>query len=275
MRREYLGDMAKEVFDYLPESVELIYLDYRDQLDPSVYEEVLRAGWKGRDVAQDYADETWPVDYLWDVATDVVLEVAASRGYMLRSPTSGMDPDDFHELVVEVMERDLSDSWNSLIDLASKDEVLLGVSLSDEWFDYGAKGIAEAFGLGDKTDAWWSEDWERAVSGQGNGQPTLIVAVSGADILEFARDVYVSGLGNNEEATVMMRGYDAGLLNAFEGSGWIEPVASSFGVVKSMKYSEFMKSVWIDNRPGARGTWTEIVGRASASRPGELRLVES
>ena len=273
---DFASGIARQVFDALPERVELIYIDYRDELDPDLYMRVLDAGVEGRDVVQDYVDGVWGPDYLWEAASEVVVQVAAELGFDLRAPYHSIESEEWAKLVEEVLiGRDASDPYNSLVSLAARDDVVLGVTLSDEWFDYGADGLAAEFDRAGADASWWTEEWERKVSGQGEGLPTLLVAVSGADVLTFARDLYVTRLDPpNDDVHVFLRGYDAGLLNRIQGSGWIEPVRMPFGIAKTMGVEEFLQRVWVDNRPGARGTWTELVGRAEVSRPGELLLVE-
>jgi hypothetical protein len=257
-------EVSQKVLEELPKSVRLIWTDYRDEVPDDLYRRALKAGAEGRELIGEVLDyEMFPADDLYENAWQVLVECAANVGHTI----SDIPLPDLHRLVDEVFQRNTSDAWNELMDIAARDTVLLGVQLDDE-FEYGADPaeIAKAFGVEDRLPGW-----AHTLSANGEGVAALLVAMSGDELLGYVRDAYVAA-SYGVEMFVDVRARDVGLINRIYGSGWFAPTDSPIGLLVTLPFQEFVRSVWVDNEPGARGTWTEIVGEARASGLGELRV---
>jgi len=266
-RDEMETEFGKFLFDNLPERVSLLFVDRNDELPSGFYREALESGWKAREVVQDFLDE-YVEPYKWESAAEVVISTAAEHKMSLHSPLVSVEAEDWYALIDEVMERDDSDGWNYLMDIAARDRVLVGVPLEGE-FALGSDPaeIAAAFGVTGRVP-----EWAVRLSSMGEGVPTVLCAVDGDDLLGMLRDAYVAEGSDPSAVTVKARGRDVGLLNRLYGSGWFEDYDSPIGVQVEVSFDDFVSRAWIDNEPGARGTWTEVVGQARATGAGELTL---
>jgi hypothetical protein len=270
-RDELATELGRVLFDALPEDVALLYADRRDELPSDLYREALGAGRAAREmVLQDFIDEFLDSSK-WDAAVETVIEAARSEGVNVRSPLVSVDPADWYVLVDEVMDRDTSDGWNVMMDIAARDQVVLGYHLSDAYVEDGdVHDLGITFGLLSEEDAEQSE-WLKKVAAKGQGHPTILFAVPGDELLGFLRDVYVHG--EEPGAYVTVRAYDAGLFDAMYGSGWFEHVDQHYGLEFELQIDEFLDRVWVDNEPGKSGTWTEIAGAPARLRAiGDLLL---
>lgn len=258
------SEVSQRVFEELPKSVELICVDPRMELPEDLYRRALKAGVLGREIIGDAIDyELFPSEYLYENAWEVIAACAGDAGYTI----SDIPLEDLDRLFDEVFQRNVSDGWNELMNIAARDTVLLGVMLEDE-FEYGADPmeIAKAFGVENRLPSW-----AHTLSANGEGVAALLVAMSGDELFGFVRDAYVAG-GYNVEMFVDVRARDVGLINRIYGSGWFAPTDSPIGLLWTLPFDDFIRSVWVDNEPGAVGTWTELVGEARASGLGELRV---
>jgi len=167
-----------------------------------------------------------------------------------------------------VLERDTSDAKSIAMQLARRDQVLLGYTLSDEWYDYTAddlEDLAEQFGA-DPGEAWLGP-----VMAQGEGHPVVLFAVSGDDLLDLFYRLYEAEEG--EELEVRIRYQDAGLLNRLSGSGWVEDLPEQRTLTVTV--DEFLSRAWVDNDPRASTTWTAMTGGARAASEGMLEVVQA
>jgi len=273
MRRFDLKTGLGEVlFDALPDDLSLLYVDRNDELPSDLYREALGAGRDAREmVLQAFIDEFMDSSK-WDAAVEVLIEAARSEGVNLHSPLVSVDVEDWSVLIDEVIDRDTSDGWNVMMDIASRDQVVLGYHLSDAHYvvDADVHDLGITFGLLSEEDAEQSE-WLKRIALQGQGHPTILFAVAGDDLLGFLRDVYVHG--EEPGAYVTVRAYDAGLFDGLNGAGWFEHVDQHYGLEFELQIDEFLKGAWVDNEPGKSGTWTEIAGSPARLRAmGDLRL---
>lgn len=269
--RELNTELGRFVFDGLPESASLLYVDRNDELPSGLYREVVDGGKDAREtVIQEFIDEFLEPSKM-EAAYEVAMETALVNGINLRSPFVAIDPEDWYSILDEVMDRDVSDGWNVMIDIACRDTVVLGYGLSDGYFDKASvHDLGVAFGLLSEEDAEQSE-WLKKVALEGNGHPTILFAVPGDELLGFFRDLYVNG--EEEGAYVTVRAYDAGLFDAANGSGWFEHVDEHYGLEFELGIDEFLSGVWVDNEPGRSGTWTGVVGGTAKLRAmGDLSL---
>lgn len=273
-RDDFEGD-AQRVFDKLPATVELIYVDRRDELDSSLYPRVLEAGRRGHEVVWEYVDEVFSDDYRYDSAVDVVMSAASEAGLNLRAPYVSLLWDDWSRLVETVLERDVSDGWNSLMQIAARDEVVIGYWVGDGYHDQSSStldDLAVTFNFLTPESADES-DWLRAVHANGRGRPALLLAVRGDDFLGFMRDIYVASADGGEgSAYVTLLSHDAGVLDTLNGDGWFEHIWGPFGIEVEMTIDEFLGRSWIDNEPGACGTWREVAGLVTLKDRGLLTL---
>lgn len=266
--------MLEEIVDQIPETIELIYVDRRDELPAEIYREALQQGVSGREYLEDRCDEIWSWDYMMDGARDVVLEAATAAGHNLLSPLVSIEPEDWCALEELVIERNTSLGWNALCDIARNDEVVLGVNLSDDLFDYTldhelAVQAAGAFGLHCEDEF---PKWLQKVFANGDGHPSILIGIDGDDLFGLIRDIYVkAGDDQGSNLAIKLKSFDAGLLNSLYGSGWFEPVPE--GIEVTIPYKDFLRNVWVDNEPGRGGTWRSIVGHPSNYR-GSIDVME-
>ena len=249
----------------LNDAYELMFVDYRDEMPDDYYPTLLSEGreawWR---LLEDV--DTW-YDRI-ESAYFAVEEAARSAGYNLSSPFVSIDPDEHWNLVETVLERDTSDAKKVVMQLARRDQVLLGYTLSDEWHDYTAddlEHLAEQFG------AAADEEWLGPVMGQGEGHPVVLFAVSGDDLLDLFYRLYEAEEG--EQLEVRIRYQDAGLLNRMSGSGWIEDLPEQRTLTVTV--DEFLSRAWVDNDPRASTTWTAVTGGARAASEGMLEVVQA
>ena len=258
------SEVSQKVFEELPKSVELIYVDHRDEVPEDLYRRALKAGAEGRELIGEVLDyEMFRADDLYENAWQVLVECAAAAGYTI----SDIPLTDLDRLVDEVFQRNTSDAWNALMDIASRDWVLLGVQLEGE-FEYGAdpEEIAKAFGVEGRVPVW-----AETLSANGEGVAAVLVALQGDELFGFVRDAYVAA-SYGVEMFVDVRARDVGLINRIFGSGWFAPTDSPIGMLFTLPFQEFVRSAWVDNEPGAKGTWTELVGEPRATGQGELTV---
>jgi hypothetical protein len=270
-RDELVTELGRVLFDALPEDVTLLYADRNDELPSDLYREALLAGRNAREaVLQEFIDEFMDSSK-WDAAVETVIETARGEGVRLSSPLVSVDPEDWYLLIEEVMERDTSDGWNVMMDIASRDQVVLGYHLSDAYVEDGqVHDLGITFGLLSEEDAEQSE-WLKKIALEGRGHPTILFSVPGDELFGFLRDVYVRG--EEPGAYVTVRAYDAGLFDGLNGAGWFEHVDNHYGLEFELQVDEFLKGAWVDNEPGKSGTWTEVAGAPTRLRAmGDLTL---
>lgn len=262
-RDEMETELGRFLFDALDESYTLLYVDRNDELPSELYREALTAGREARGtVLQDFVDR-YLDDQKYDCAFESVLEVARSNGVNLRSPFVSICPEDWHLLVEEVLDRDSSDGWNVMMDIARLDRVVLGVRLGEEYVSRGTAGVEElgqTFGLLTEEQARESE-WLKEIALNGSGHPTALVAIPGDEFFGFLRDLYSESIEPEGDEYVTIRTFDVGLLDAYNGDGWFEQVTAMYGGLEfELDVDEFLSRSWIDNEPGRAGTWTELAG---------------
>lgn len=270
-RDELKTELGRVLFDALPDDVELLYVDRNDELPPELYREALSAGLAAREmVLQRFVDEFIDSSKV-ESAVEWVVEAARSEGVNVHSPLVSVDPDDWYALVDEVLDRDTSDGWNILMDVAARDQVVIGYRLSDAYVDDGeVHDLGITFGLLSEEDAEQSE-WLKKIAREGAGHPTILFAVRGDELFGFLRDLYV--YGEEPGVYVTVRAYDAGLFDASNGSGWFEHVDQHYGLEFELGVDEFLRGAWVDNEPGRAGTWTEVAGAPTRLRAaGDLTL---
>ena len=274
-------ELGRTVFDFLDDEYQLLYVDRNDELPPELYRECLQDGKEAREtVLQAFIDEHLD-SHKWEVAHEEVIAAAASIGVRLHSPIVSIDPEDWHRLIDEVLDRDTSDGWNVMMAIAARDHVAVGLRLGDGYYeatqddpvgDARLDDLGVTFGLLSEEQARESE-WLRKIAVNGRGHPTVVFAITGDDLFGFFRDLYVEGLEPDSKAYVTVRAYDAGLFDAYNGDGWFEQVDLYGGLEFEMTVDEFLSRAWIDNEPGRRGTWTEVAGAPARLKAlGDLQL---
>ena len=261
-------ELGKFLYGALDESYSLLYVDRNDELPTELYREALQAGREAREtVLQEFVDRYFE-EQKWGTAVEAVLEAASSRGVNLRSPIVSVDPDDWYRLVEEVMDRDTSDGWNTMMEIAARDTVVLGVRLGSAYYervlddpvsDTRLDDLGLEFGLLTEEQARESE-WLKKVAVNGCGHPTALVAIPGDELFGFLRDLYVESVDEPRDIYVTIRTFDLGLLDVAHGDGWFEQVDTYGGQEFELDVDEFLDRSWIDNEPGKPGTWTEIAG---------------
>lgn len=275
LRDQMETELGRFLFDALDESYTLLNVDRNDELPSELYREALQAGKEARGtVLQDFVDDFLD-EQKYDCAFEWVMEAARSNGVNLRSPFVSVDHDDWDLLVEEVLDRDTSDGWNVMMDIARRDHVVLGVRLGDGYTSRGegdVDDLGKAFGLLTEEQARESE-WLKAIALNGCGHPTVLFAVPGDELFGFFRDLYVESIDEARETYVTVRAFDAGLYDAYNGDGWFEQVDLYGGLEFEMDVEEFLSRSWIDNEPGKAGTWTEVAGApARLKEMGDLVL---
>ena len=274
-------ELGKFLYGALDESYSLLYVDRNDELPTELYREALQAGREAREtVLQDFVDRYFD-EQKWDTAVQAVLEAARSRGVNLGSPIVSVNPDDWYLLVDEVLERDESDGWNTMVEIAARDTVVLGVRLGDGYYeatqddpvgDARLDDLGVTFGLLTEEQARES-GWLKSIAVNGCGHPTALVAIPGDELFGFLRDLYVESVDEPRDIYVTIRTFDLGLLDVAHGDGWFEQVDTYGGQEFELDVDEFLDRSWIDNEPGKAGTWTEIAGApARLKAMGDLSL---
>jgi len=265
MTFKFESETAQAIYEQLEDRYELFYVDYQDSFPEDIYRRALaRPRGEG---AYEFERDVENAFELYPAAYEAVLEAAAGSGFNLRSPFVSLDENDFHVLVDQVMERNVSDVESVIESLSSRDVVMLGMKVDDEWFDDSSdesvwEKLHESFGLPEK------REWMETVRHNGYGEPVILFGVYGFELYEAMREA------RDKEGNVEVRivAWDAGLIDRFGGAGWICSTGEE-PIEMTVPFEWFRKRTWVDNEPGARGTWTEIVGRAEASRPGILEVV--
>lgn len=257
--------MHEAIAAELHDSYELMFVDYRDELPDEYYATLLSEGreawWR---LLEDV--ETW-YDRV-EAAYIAVDEAARSAGYNLSSPFVSIDRDEHWNLVETVLERDTSDARSIAMEVARRDQVLLGYGLSDDWYDYTADDLEELAGVFGVDPG---EAWLGPVMAQGEGNPVVLFAVSGEDLLDLFYRLYEAEDG--EELQVRICYQDAGLLNRLSGSGWVEDLPVQRELV--VPVDQFLSRAWVDNDPRASTTWTAVTGGARAASPGMLEVLQA
>lgn len=266
MSDEITSELGKEIFEALPDRVDLFYLDRGDELPSDWYRKVLSAGAGGQELLREMIDDLFSPDWQWESAYHVVMETASSLGYRLSSPTQSIDGEELWELQQAVIDRDTSDPWNLTMTLASQDEVTVGIAV-DEWVsDPTLEELAGAFGV-DPGEAWL----EAVRANEPHGQPAVLVSMRGDDLFGFVREVYLAD--GAKDVLVDITAHQAGAIDRIYGSGWFEEVGDHpFGIRITMPYEEFASRVWVDSDPELRNTWSDIIGRRHQSPGGDLSI---
>jgi hypothetical protein len=255
--------MVQEIIAQLEESYKLSYVDYRDEVPDDFYPNVLAARYDAAiSVIEDV--ERWYDRH--DAAWHVVYQAAKEAGYDLSSPFVSIDHDDMWMLVEEVVDRDDSDPWGVALELTRRDTVLLAVAVSDEWYAYDVDPVEVAADFGADPE----ESWVGPVVAQGEGVPTVLVAIPGDEFMRFMYGLEFEYEGR-EHLRVRVGYQDAGLLNRLSGSGWIEDLPEQRTI--EMPIEEFFARASVDNDPRARTSWSAVTGGARASGEGFLELV--
>lgn len=256
--------MYDEILDKLEDKYWLMHVDYRDEVPDDYYSTLLGAGrdawWRALEDAETWYDRV-------GAAYDAVDDAARAAGYVLSSPFVSIDPDEHWSLVEQVLERDQSSVEDIVHELTRRDQVLLGIVVADEWFEWDADRAAVAATFDVDPD----EAWLGPVVAQGAGCPTILAAVDGDELMRFFRH-----LAEQEEATVGMRFVeleyqDAGLLDQLSGSGWIEDLPERRTMTFALPF--FLEHAWIDNDPNRKTSWTAVTGGARAASQGSIRLL--
>lgn len=251
---------AQAIHDEFDDKYELWYVDYRDEMPEGFYAEWLSSPPEDPEFAVEEMLQGWVHE--WEMAREVVHEAARQAGYHLSSPTFSLDEDDYHALIETVLERNTNTAFDALRKIAARDRVVIGVTTDDEYYEPWAMAPSDLDALEDRLMAHAglqasreTPEWVKAVVGQGSGVFTMLVVVSGDEIIDLALDAGV----HKRVKSVELVGYDYGLYNPWAGGGWIETLDHPLSI--RMDYDEFRKSAWIDNDPSSsRYTWNKIVG---------------
>jgi hypothetical protein len=257
--------MVEEIIEQLEQSYDLMYVDYRDEVPDDFYREVLAARYDATGMVLDEVERWYDRN---ESAWHVVQETARAAGHNLSSPFVSIEPDEMWAMVDQVLERDESDPWAVVLELTRRDTVLLSVAVSDEWYGYDADAAKVAGEFGASSD----ESWVGPVVAQGEGVPTVLVAVPGDEFMRFMYGLEFEQ-ANREGLKVRLGYQDAGLLNRLSGSGWIEDLPEQRTI--EMPIEDFFARASVDNDPRARTSWSAITGGARASSEGFLELVRS
>lgn len=246
---------VKAIYDKLEESYELWYVDRRDELPTDVYEKLLRDG----EVCLTLEDDLRAWDYEHESAFEAVMHAAQEAGYRLQAPTVSIDGDDLGFLIETVIERQTDSVVDYAKAVASGDQVIVGVSLSEEYYNPGVQedqqnldmedDLRSLFGVPDKASAPWLDE----VMDNGYGHPVMLCVVRGDDLIDLAEQA-----DHSKPGEVELVGYDVGLFCTYSGGGWV--ASSPDPIYVRMPYEEFLRKFWIDNDPGRVVTWTATVG---------------